>query len=82
MRFETEANLRKLADNARPDVKGLALKALELQTADKFRLAALLLDRNEAEMAEAIGTRACQELQLVLLFEKKSVTRSPEARTP
>jgi hypothetical protein len=53
------------------DIKWLVARALELSTADKFRLAAALCDFGKPDIAEAIGTRACQEIQLAQLFGRK-----------
>jgi hypothetical protein len=53
------------------DVAELAAKVLELQTVDKLRLAADLLLLGKVDHAEAIATRAVQEIQLVQLFGKK-----------
>jgi len=46
----------------------LAEDVLALQTSDKFRLAAELLDLGDHDMAAAVGTRACQEIFLATLF--------------
>lgn len=71
MTYVSEAKLQKMAESAQTaNAAALAHKVLELQTSDKFRLAALLLDLNKANMAEAVGTRACQEIQLAVLFLK------------
>ena len=48
----------------------LAGKVLQLQTSDKFRLAAELLDLGKVELAVAVGTRATQEIELARLFGK------------
>jgi hypothetical protein len=56
-------------------IESLAAKVLELQTPDKLRLAADLLLVNKVDMAEAIATRAVQEMQLVMLFDKKKDKR-------
>lgn len=48
----------------------LAGKVLQLQTADKFRLAASLLDLGMVDLAVPIGTRALQEIELARLFGK------------
>ena len=70
MNMASEITLRKIAEHAekgtRLDV--LAKMTLELQTADKFRLAAMLLDANNYKLARAVGTRACQEIQLAQLL--------------
>lgn len=71
MTYESDASLRKMAESAQTsNAATLAHRVLELQTSDKFRLAAMLLDLNKANMAEAVGTRACQEITLALLFMK------------
>lgn len=71
MTYATDATLQKMAESAQTtNAAAMATRVLELQTSDKFRLAALLLDLNKANMAEAVGTRACQEIQLAVLFMK------------
>lgn len=68
-KMEPDATLSALA--AAADIDGIAARVLELPTSDKFRLAAMLLELNRADLAEAIGTRACQEIQLAQLFDLK-----------
>jgi hypothetical protein len=46
----------------------LAGKVLQLQTADKFRLTAALLDLGMVGLAISIGTRALQEIELARLL--------------
>lgn len=46
----------------------LAGKVLRLQTADKFRLAASLLDLGQVALAESVATRASQEIELARLL--------------
>lgn len=46
----------------------LAGKVLQLQTADKFRLAAALLDLGMVGLAETVGKRAGQEIELARLL--------------
>ena len=66
MKMATETALKALA---RKPGKLAAEHVLALQTADKFRLAAMLLDLNKWQLAAAVGTRACQEIELAhLLF--------------
>ena len=48
----------------------MAGKVLELQTSDKFRLTASLLDLGMVDLAVAVGTRALQEIELARLFAK------------
>lgn len=74
MKMATDKALRDIATQAqkRTDLPALAQKVLELQTADKFRLAGMLLDAGLPDQAEAVGTRACQEIQLSALFMKKA----------
>lgn len=68
MEYLTPAQIEKLANE--PRVPALAEKVLKLQTSDKFRLAAALLDLGKPDLAETVGTRACQEIQLAKLFWK------------
>lgn len=75
----TPAELNRLAEEART-LKGaalgqLAVKVLELQTADKLRLAASLLDMNCVDLAETIGRRACDEIQLAKLLAGEAVKK-------
>jgi hypothetical protein len=73
MDMATEKTLKGLLQQAttKSDLPALAEKTLALQTSDKFRLAAMLLDVGIPDLAETIGTRACQELQLATLFMKR-----------
>jgi len=59
----------------------LAGKVLQLQTADKFRLAAALLDLGMVDLAVSIGARALQEIELARLFGKPS-SEAPPADQP
>lgn len=72
MDMASAKTLQQLAQQARrkTDLPALAEKTLALQTADKFRLAAMLLDAGIPDLAETIGTRACQEIQLANLFAR------------
>jgi len=49
----------------------LADRILQLQSADKFRLAGMLLDAGHVQLASAVGNRACQELRLAALLGKE-----------
>jgi hypothetical protein len=71
MEMATDKTLQRMVTQAttKTDLPALAARTLALQTADKFRLAALLLDAGIPDLAETIGTRACQELQLSKLFK-------------
>jgi hypothetical protein len=71
MKMESEDTLRKLAMQAATKPEALAERVLSLQTADKFRLAGLLLDAGMPRLAEAVGVRACQEIQRAMLFATK-----------
>lgn len=42
--------------------EAVAEEVLQLQTSDKFRLAAEILDMGNPDVALAIATRACQEI--------------------
>ena len=66
MEYLTSKEIEKIASE--PKWPALAEKVLELQTSDKFRLAAALLDKGQVALAETIATRACQEIQLAQLF--------------
>jgi hypothetical protein len=55
----------------------LAGKVLRLQTADKFRLAASLLDLGEVGLAATVGKRALDEIELAQMFSKPTETRTP-----
>jgi hypothetical protein len=66
--YKTPEAIKRMASDK--DVPALAEKVLALQTSDKFRLAAELLDVGKVAMAEAVGVRACQEIQLAQLFGK------------
>ena len=50
----------------------LADKVLGLQTADKLRLAASLLDLGMVDLAVTVGTRGLQEIELSRLFGKET----------
>ncbi len=50
----------------------LAGKVLQLQTADKFRLTAALLDLGYVDLAVSVGKRALDEIELARLFGKPS----------
>lgn len=54
------------------NTEAVAHQVLQLQTSDKFRLAAEILDLGKPDVAEAVGMRACQEIQLSKLFTDKS----------
>jgi hypothetical protein len=71
MEMATDKTLQRMVTQAttKTDLPALAARTLALQTADKFRLAAQLLDAGIPDLAETIGTRACQELQLSKLFK-------------
>jgi hypothetical protein len=69
MEYETPKRIKALANSKRTEE--IAAQVLQLQTSDKFRLAAELLDLGKPEVAEAVGTRACQEIQLSQLFMEK-----------
>lgn len=74
MEMASEQELKRLASIA-TTAKGAALgrladRILSLQTADKFRLAALLLDSSNPNLAETVGKRACDEIQLSSLWMK------------
>ena len=71
MRMATSKALTDLAARASTSPEACADAVLSLQTADKFRLAALLLDAGNHVLAETVGTRACQEIQLAKLFFKQ-----------
>jgi len=58
------------AAHAGKSLAKLAGKVLQLQTADKFRLAASLLDLGMVGLAETVGKRATQEIELALLAGK------------
>jgi hypothetical protein len=49
-------------------ISKLAAKVLQLQTADKFRLAGELLAFGHVNVAKAIAERAVQEIELAELF--------------
>jgi len=70
MEMASDKTLHRLVKQAstKTDLPALAEKTLALQTADKFRFAAMLLDVGKPDLAETIGTRACQEIQLAKLF--------------
>jgi hypothetical protein len=70
MEYETQQAIDAMAKET--NTAALARRVLNLQTSDKFRLAAALLDLGKAGTAEAVGTRACQEIQLANLFVDKS----------
>ena len=53
------------------NLEALAEKTLNLQTADKFLLASMLLNQGMHELAETIGRRAVQEIQLSRLLARK-----------
>jgi hypothetical protein len=72
MDMKSDAALRALAAKAAKTPDALADRVLQLQTADKFRLAGLLLNAGRPELAVAVGTRACQELELAMLFPGKA----------
>lgn len=63
------------AAHAGENLAKLAGKVLQLQTADKFRLAASLLDLGMVGLAETVGKRATQEIELARLLGKTT----PEA---
>lgn len=48
----------------------LAGKVLQLQTADKFRLAASLLDLGQVNLAVTVGRRALDEIELARLLSE------------
>lgn len=50
------------------NTEAVAEQVLQLQTSDKFRLAAEILDLGKPDIAEAVGKRACQEIELSKLF--------------
>ena len=78
MKMATEAELKTLAAT-RTDMTSLAGKVLSLQTADKFRLAALLLDQNKWQLAKTVGTRACQEIELAELLSGPTTSNAPKS---
>lgn len=49
-------------DRPPPQTTALVQEVLALSTADKFRLAAELVDLGDLELAEAVGRRAWQEI--------------------
>ena len=55
---------------AMKNTEAVAEQVLQLQTSDKFRLAAEILDLGKPDVAEAVGMRAVQEIQLSKLFGK------------
>lgn len=69
MTYETPQAIKRMAGET--NCAALAQRVLGLQTSDKFRLAAELVDAGKASTAEAVGTRACQEIQLAYLFVKQ-----------
>jgi hypothetical protein len=69
MKMKPESVLRKLASCS--TLEALRDQVLTLQTADKFRLAAMLLDQNKHQLAEVVGERACQEIRLCTLLGRK-----------
>jgi hypothetical protein len=72
MEMASESTLRQFAQQAanRTNLEELAAKTLSLQIADKFRLAAMLLDQNIPQLAETIARRAVQELELARLLAR------------
>jgi hypothetical protein len=70
MEMATEKTLKRLRHHAttKTDLPALAAQTLALQTADKFRLAAMLLDVGMSDLAAPIGERACHELELSKLL--------------
>jgi hypothetical protein len=76
MEMATENELIRLAGEA-ATAKGVALgrlaaRILALQTADKFRLAAMLLDVGCPGLSETVGKRACDEIQIAVLLRGHS----------
>lgn len=73
MEMASEKTLRALTTQAGKGthLEELARKTLDLQVADKFRLAAMLLDQNIVELAETVATRALQEIELAQFLSKK-----------
>jgi hypothetical protein len=70
MEMATEKTLQRMVTQAttKTDLPALAARTLALQTADKFRLAAMLLDKGIPDLAETVGRRACDELELAKRF--------------
>ena len=66
----SELNQVIAAAHAGENLAKLAGKVLQLQTADKFRLAASLLDLGMVNLAETVGKRATQEIELARLLGK------------
>lgn len=52
-------------------MRDLARKVIDLQTPDKLTVAAALLVAGKVDLAEAVATRAVQEIQLAMLFGRK-----------
>ena len=83
MEMATRKALTRLLDAVknRKDLDVLADMVLVLQTADKFRLAAMMLDEGIPDLAATVGKRACDEIRLsALLGSGKSDTE--RARKP
>jgi len=59
---------------AKNNLEGLAMRVLDLQTADKFRLAAMLLDQNLVSLAVHVGKRALQEIELATALASAAAT--------
>lgn len=72
MEYLTPDAIKKLASAS--NVAEIAERVLALQTSDKFRLAAALLDVGRPDLAEVVGMRACQEIQLAQLFGKSKAS--------
>jgi hypothetical protein len=73
MEMASEKTLRQLTERAvkRTKLDELADKTLELQTADKFRLAAMLLDAGIPDLAGTVGKRAVDEIEISKLLAGK-----------
>lgn len=68
------------AAHAGEKLHSLAGKVLQLQTADKFRLAAALLDLGMVGLAETVGKRAGQEIELARLLASPEKAATKDAR--
>jgi hypothetical protein len=74
MEMASEQTIRRLAAQAAKgkgkggDLGALADRVLALQTSDKFRLVALLLDAGLPDLGQTVAQRAIDEIQISALF--------------
>lgn len=68
MEMATEARLKELASavETNNDMQAVVDEIWSLQTADKYRLAAMLLDKGLPRLAATIGRRATAEVDKVM----------------